>query len=508
VHPRKLIRDSVGFAATQYVVRVALMLRGVIAARLLGPGSYGAWNAITLILDYGMFSPLGTQQGLDQAVPARIVDGDPVRLRRIERAGLFNISVTSAVFAAAVLLYFSRSQGQIRTFWGLDGVAAALGCVVLTNLANYLLTLQRSHGDITSVSIWFALQGGLGTVLGLSLIPSFGAWGLLWGWLASTAVALLYARWKSPASVPLLPGTSEDSLALVRVGFPMYLYLGSNLLMRSIDRIMVLRFVGVEGLGYYSLGLMALTLVLYLPDSVSYVLYPHFLRRYREGGDRPEAIREDALRALRVLTVIIAGVCGLTFLGAREAVTWLLPSFVPGATVVRVLCFGAAGLAIANLSSILLMTLGRQLQLVPAAIFMTALGVALDYTALQQGRGIDGVAWATFATFGVNGAVMLWLACRGLGLAPGRRLAQVALAYLPLTTGLVLAVGFDQLLPWHESQAAAVRLARVALAALGFVLFYSAAAYPLVRGLGLRQIVLEFKLPFLGAGRRAPDTAA
>ena len=36
MHPRRLIRDSVGFTATQYVVRAALMVRGVIAMHLLG----------------------------------------------------------------------------------------------------------------------------------------------------------------------------------------------------------------------------------------------------------------------------------------------------------------------------------------------------------------------------------------------------------------------------------------------------------------------------------------
>jgi O-antigen/teichoic acid export membrane protein len=505
MHPRKLIRDSVGFAATQYVARAALMLRGVIAARLLGPGPYGAWNALNLILDYGPFSLLGTQQGLDQAVPARIVDGDHARLMQLARAGLFNIVTTSAVFASAIMLYVARSSGSIRTHWGLDGVAVALCCVVLINFAYYHLTLQRSHGDIGSVSVWFVLQGAIGAILGLSLVPWLGAWGLLWGWLVANAVALAYSRWRSPPSIPIVPRASRDSLLLLRVGFPMFLYQGLSLIMRSVDRIMVLRFVGVEGLGFYSLGLMALTLVLYLPDSVSYVLYPHFLRRYREGGDRPEAIREDALRSLRVLTVTIAGLCGLTFLGAREAVAMLLPKFIPGAGVVRVLCFGAAGLTMANLSSILLMTLGRRMHLVVAAVFMTAAGAALDFAALRAGYGINGVAWATFTTYAVNGAVLLWLACGALRLPLGRRVLEMVWAYLPLVVSLVLAVALDAALPGRQAASFAVRAGRIGLGAACFVVLYGAAVHPLMRGLGLRQVIREFRLPFVENGQRPPD---
>ena len=59
MHPRKFIRDSIGFVFTQYVVRAALMLRGLIAARVLGPQAYGAWNALQLVMDYGVFAPIG-----------------------------------------------------------------------------------------------------------------------------------------------------------------------------------------------------------------------------------------------------------------------------------------------------------------------------------------------------------------------------------------------------------------------------------------------------------------
>src|SRR5436853_6891908 len=89
MHPRKFIRDSVGFAFSQYLVRFLNLVRGLVAARLLGPAGYGTWTAILLIMDYGVNAPFGTYQGLDQVVRARIVDGDARALDRWKRAGLF-----------------------------------------------------------------------------------------------------------------------------------------------------------------------------------------------------------------------------------------------------------------------------------------------------------------------------------------------------------------------------------------------------------------------------------
>jgi O-antigen/teichoic acid export membrane protein len=101
-------------------------VRAIVGARLLGPSEYGAWNALMLMLDYGVLAQLGTQQGLDQAVPARIVDADAIRLDRLKRAGLFNIVILSLLFFGACLLFFARPGGQIRRLWGLSGVVLVL----------------------------------------------------------------------------------------------------------------------------------------------------------------------------------------------------------------------------------------------------------------------------------------------------------------------------------------------------------------------------------------------
>ena len=100
---RKFIQDSFGIAFAQYVVRATLMLRTLLAARLLGPVPLGAWNAIQLVLDNGALLMFGTQQGLDQLVPPRVVAGDAEGERRIKRAALFNIAVLSAALRPVLL---------------------------------------------------------------------------------------------------------------------------------------------------------------------------------------------------------------------------------------------------------------------------------------------------------------------------------------------------------------------------------------------------------------------
>ena len=95
---RNMVRDSAGYAVAQFLVRVVMIARTMLAARWLGPAAMGSWNALQLLMDYGTLAPLGTQQGLDQMVPRRIVDGEPVALARVKRAGFTNILLLSLLF--------------------------------------------------------------------------------------------------------------------------------------------------------------------------------------------------------------------------------------------------------------------------------------------------------------------------------------------------------------------------------------------------------------------------
>ncbi len=491
--PRKLLRDTMLFTATQYVVRMLMMLRGVIAARLLSPASYGAWNALQLVLDYGANAPLGTQQGLDQAVPARIVDGRPGPLRALLAGGLFNILVLSFAYAAYVQMYFTRRPGDIRDFWGAGGIALALVCVLLINVSNYHTTVLRSRGDIRGVSNWFVLQGAIGALLGLGLVPWLGAWGLLVGWAVANLVALAYARWRYPEELAVWPAPRDECVQLVRAGFPIFLYFFSTMVMRTIDRLVVLRFLGAESLGYYGIAVMVLSLLLYLPDSVSYVLYPRLLTEYRAAGDDPAAIRDRVVRVVRLVALLMPLLGGVAFLLARQLLLVLLPDYLAGASAVRVLCFAAAALALASIGSITLMTLRRQVQLAGIALLVTVFGVAANIAVLRAGFGLQGVAFATLGTYGVYGGMLLWYAGIGLRLPAARRWELLLRGLAPTVVGILLAYLAHSLTPWFGRSETPLRIARVTISELAFVGAYLLLLLPLWRGVGLRRLVSELR---------------
>jgi O-antigen/teichoic acid export membrane protein len=494
VHPRKSIRDLFTLAGSQYLVRILLIARGFIAARLLGPAAYGAWNAVVLVIEYGAQSQLGSLQGLDQTVPGRIVDQDRRGLDQIKRAALFNILLGGALYALLCLGYFTRSQGQLRASWGLFGIGLAVACALLTNLSNYHTSILRSHGRIEIVSLWWVIQGLIGAVLGVALIPAFGAWGLLWGWFAGTLAAMLFVRVVGRNVAPIVPRPGRAGVKLLSVGLPMFLYVGLNFVLRSLDRVMILRFLGTEHLGFYSLAVMAIGLLLYLPDSAGYVMYPRLLGRYHASGDDPEAIREPVHQVLGAVSIVLPALCALAYLAADDSVLWLLPKFREGVPSLRILCFGAAALGLGNLCAIVLMVLRRHQLLVPAALASLGLGSVAMLLAIRFGFGIRGVAWATLGAYTFHSSLMLWLALGRLHEDPAHRLLTLARLLAPLAIALPIAYACNVLMP-SFGNGTWPTLLRLLAGVAGFLVAYGLAVRPLGRGLGLRQLVRETRVP-------------
>jgi O-antigen/teichoic acid export membrane protein len=422
-----------------------------------------------------------------------MVDRDTPKLRRLLSAGLFNILLLTTLYGGYVFIYFTRQTGDIRSFWGLSGILVALVCVKLMALSNYYTTLLRSGGDMRTVSQWFLLQGAIGAILGLSLVPWLDAWGLLVGWLVANVLALAFIRWRTPRDLVVMPSPGEESFELIRIGFPIFVFFSSMVVMRTIDRIVVLRFLGAEALGYYGIAVMLLNLLLYFPDSVAYVLYPKLLTEFRAAGDDPAAIRDRVVRVVRFVSIALPLFCGLAFIAVRQGMVLLLPSYLPGVSAVRALCFGAAGLALASLGSITLMALQRQIQLVWIALSLTALGVALNVAVLRAGLGIDGVALATLTTYALYGLTLVWFAGAGLGLDVRERLGLLARSFAPLAVGMLLAYGIIEILPWFGAQDVPRRIGRVSLGWLGFAAGYLLLLYPVARGLGLRALWAELR---------------
>jgi O-antigen/teichoic acid export membrane protein len=491
---RSVIRDSAGTALSQYLARFAVLLRGVAAAAALGPVGYGAWNALNLLLDYGSYAACGAFQGLDLRLPPAAARGDAGEAAR-RMAGAWRVATLGGLAVAiATLLALASGATSLLGPWGWGPPLLMLVAVWFQLAIQYHTSALRAHGEFRAVSEALGAQAVLGGGLGIALVWRFGVWGLLAGWLLGSLVALLWMR-RGAVRPPLTGGASADAIALVRLGFPVFALYGLSLVLRSVDRIALVRFGGPEPLGHYSLGLMVVGLVLFLPEAAATVLYPR-LAAAAQGARDPEQTRVELRRIHRALAVTLPPVVALGMVWAAPVVGWLLPAFREGVPALRVLALGALLLSGATLSGYFVLAHGPRGRLLAVTAGVTLATVLLVVAVASRDPRPTAVAMASAAGYAGYALALVALGLRGLCGSAADRARFVAVSWVPALWAWGSALAACAVAGPESAGAAVPRSLAVAVA-------YVPVAWWFGRGTGLRRLAREWLV-----GRGSPTSGA
>ena len=490
MHPRTFVRDTLGTALGQYVARAALLLRGVVAAAALGPLGFGAWNALNLLLDYGAYASAGALQGLDLDLPPAAARGDRERARRV-MGGAWSVTLGGCLlFALATVVYLATGTRSIAWTWGWGAPMLMLFAVGLHLTIQYHTASLRAHGEFQRASAALAIQAVLGGGLGTALVGPTGVWGLLWGWIAGSIAAMVCLR-RGQVRPPVRPWGWGGGGALVRLGLPLAAYFLASLVLRSVDRIAFVRYAGTEGLGLYSLGLMASGLILYLPEAAAAVLFPRMSAAAR-GAREPEHTRAQVVRTQRALTLVLPPMVALGMVWAGPLIARLLPAFRDGIPALHILAIGALLLSASTLPGYSVLAAGPRGALLGMTCALAVGTAALVFSVAARDHRPASIALAAASGYAAFALGLVALALPGLCPRPGDRLRLVASSFLPAAWAGALALLACALGAPDSAGAALVRSGAVALAYLPVLWWFG-------RGVGLRGLAREWL-----SGRVAP----
>ena len=475
-----LVRHSLGLAASHYLSRLLLLLRAAASAAALGPGGFGTWNALNLILDFGGYASIGALQGLELELPPAASRRDEERSRRIMSAAWGMVVIGAAAFGAIVVAVLGMRRGGMLVTWGYGPPLLMVAAAWLQLAFQYHASCLKAHGDFDTVSAAQSVQATIGAGLGLALVWRTGVWGLLGGWLVGSAAGLAWL-WRSPHRVPFRPRGVAHGGALVRLGLPIFAVFALSQVLRSLDRIAFVRLAPAERLGHYSLGLLAAGLVLYLPESAAMVLYPR-IASASQGARDPVRTRDEVIRTHRALGVLVPAVVGLGMVWAAPLTGWLLPEFREGVDALYRLSIGALMLSSATVPAYFLLASGAARPLLATLAGVTLSSAALVFSVAARDPRPASVAVAASLGYAVFALAVIALASRRL-FDRGVARARFALAGLaPAIVAAALALAACHVGPRESLRAALLRSA-------AFVLAYLPLAIAFGRGLGLTDPV-------------------
>jgi O-antigen/teichoic acid export membrane protein len=364
------------------------LVSGFWIARLLGPHDYGIWNAVLLVLSYGSFVEFGVLSAMGRDMPIYLGQGDWQKAVAVDGAARYT-TIFGAIFASMGVLAFSfLTTHSSMMALGLRVMAVVL---VLQQIYTYHRIVLRSNNQIAQLSQQQVILAILNAGLSIVLVVVLGLTGRMMAAILTQAIIVMYALYRNPwQSVPKF--NLSFSWSLICVGAPILVSGFIITLLTSIDRLMVITFLGETQLGYLGLALLLVSVISVIPGMASQVLYPRVTYHFGNTDRNIEALRSYVLTPPVILSTLLPLLIGPLYLVLPFVVKTFLPAYTPGIAAARIVAVGIFFYGILGLTDYFLVTIGKLKQYALFGCIALVLDIVIDILFIYMGYGIEGIA--------------------------------------------------------------------------------------------------------------------
>jgi O-antigen/teichoic acid export membrane protein len=408
-----LLREFVVFSATTLAYQGSRFVVNTVAAKILGPTAYGIWNGLALILLYGPSLHLGVLNAMNRDVPRYQGKGDEKKVESVRQMA-FGIMLVSSLLAGLGLIiisYWASYPSLVKSSIRLMGFALLVQHAYIY-FQMYLASAIRF--DLMSLQqVVFSL---LLPAITIPLTVRWGLQGFIVGQILTTLViSILIARLVSFR--PIVRFEFQEIKRMIAVGFPI---MAAGLLYEvfsTLDRWVILAYLGAEQLGYYSLAIIVASIVRVLPRAVAQQIYPRMAKRYGETGHlkalKPLILRQVILGA----AVTMCAVAGVSLL-FPPFVRAFLPAYVPGIPAMTIVLGGLLFSAVGSGFGDFFNAVDKQAYYLGVQAVVIPVGFGINVALIKMGLGIEGVALGTALNNLVYGGLLALIGWRVLKHAP------------------------------------------------------------------------------------------
>jgi O-antigen/teichoic acid export membrane protein len=363
---------------------------GFVAARLLGPVSFGQYMAalaftklFAILPDFGMSYASTLVVSRDRTLAGRFF-GSLLGLQALLSLGtlalclgLGSISFAGVTRLAVVVLSFDLVLKAVQSTlrWLLKGFEL-FGVESLTLVAERLALL------VLGVGVLRAGHGVAGFVAVFVVVRSL-----------DTTALFAYAHARVVRLVPAMDTQLWGEL--LRKGLP-FAYAGAMItLFFQVDTVILERMRGAQEVGWYRAPVSVLEGLTLVPRILAYALLPTMAALARES---PGKVTELYARGAKYLLLVGLPIAAFGVLESMRFMTFLFgPSYRDSVAASQWLLPAAAFMFLSNLGETTLACIDRWRAIVVGSTLALVLNITLNLVLIPQ-HGFIGAAWATFWT--------------------------------------------------------------------------------------------------------------
>ncbi len=291
----------------------AYTVSGFIILMWINPEELGTWQSFTVFVGYIQILTLGTTSGLNRELPFYLGKGDKeIALKKLEACGYYTTLLSTSLMIVVIILGLLLWQLNVFIVDHAIMFVFAFSIAALSIQTNFLGATFRSSNSFNKLTIIQMLNAGLYFLL-IPLIYFFNIWGYI---VYQTLLAIflfigyyLYRPYKIKYKY-----NYKETIALIKVGFPMYFWNYLSEISRSIPRTILVIFGNPLTVGLYSPAGSINGAMLELPAYTNRYLFPQMAYKYGKTNDRKIILNYASKSAFYLLVIMLVAAVILVFI--------------------------------------------------------------------------------------------------------------------------------------------------------------------------------------------------
>lgn len=413
---RALLRDIGSVALGRYLSLPIILICSVFQRRMLGPSLIGLWNILLLVEMYLSFGDLGLIRGAERKLPDLYTNRSENEADTVRDIGFTSALILLILFNLAFLACTFLLEARFDPLL-VFGLRVMTVVAILRFISDYLeVAVLRSRRRFTLMSIQLFVAEVFFAIASVAGIYVWGIYGFLASIMAMLVlkIGLIYVTTRDRIGLRFDFSEARD---LLRIGVPLTIFALMLKTYENVDKILVVQWLGLEYVGYYSLAFTALVFLHHFPRIVSQVFYPRIMSYIREGNY--EGISADHLiRAQHAFAFSMMVMVGGCYFVIPLAIRYLLPAFNPAIPVLKVLLFSAVFAALVQIPIQYIIATGRRWFLVVTIGFLGGAYYVIASTVLSwqfaEHWPMEAIALGKLMTYALIYLLITWKAFRAL----------------------------------------------------------------------------------------------
>lgn len=434
MNSRELLKSSLFYTVVQYLVLGIGFVRGLFTAKYLGPALMGSYGLVTLILEYLRFSNLGISNAmnLEVSVNKNKAEKSAYVQNVINNAFSYMVVIALLLGAVAVVFHFFAPGFSAAEFSKYAFAIFFIGMV--GQIKVFAVLYARLFDKYRFINLIELASAVVLCLLVVLFIADYQLNAVIGSMIASSLLTL---------SLCLVLIHRKVSLCidwrllrkLATIGIPLLLCVLFEKVFQTVDRMLIVRFLTREDLGFFTLAYTVLSNTLVVLSSFTFLNYPKFLERFNMSnysGEARDRLWHDLKRYSTVYSGVIIAIALIGLILVEPFIKILLPAYGPSIPIYRILMIGSIFEMVSYFAGAYLVSNKHQNLILWMLAISTLTSLVLNYFAIHMGWGLVGIAVATSFSMSLYAALKIGFVLAKIGTFSLLRLTDFYKKYILL----------------------------------------------------------------------------